>query len=138
MDRLRLIAAGFAVALGFAAIVGYIPGLADAQGRSFGIFALDLGDDLLHAASALWAGVSAYLSRKASVAFLKIFGCIYGLDGLMGLTLGNGYLDFGIFTQGMQSLPLDFRIFANTPHIVLGAIGVISGFLLAPRWEKRS
>ena len=36
-----------------AASVNYVPGLTDAEGRAFGIFALDIYDDALHVASAL-------------------------------------------------------------------------------------
>jgi hypothetical protein len=133
MDLIRRIAAGFAVALGFAALLNYVPGLTDAQGRAFGIFALDIYDDALHLASAAWAAIAAYLSRQASETFLKVFGVLYGLDGLMGLVFGSGYLDLGILIQGVQSLPFGFKILANAPHILLGIIGAYSGFVLAKR-----
>lgn len=42
MDLIRLIAIGYAFALILAAALNYIPGLTDAQGRAFGIFALDI------------------------------------------------------------------------------------------------
>lgn len=64
MDLIRLIAWGYALVLIFAAALNYIPGLTDAQGRVLGIFALDIYDDLLHLASAIWAVVSAYWSRN--------------------------------------------------------------------------
>jgi hypothetical protein len=133
---MRMVAAALAVALGFAAALNYIPGLTDAQGRTFGIFALDIYDDLLHAASATWAAVAAYLSRGAAKRFLQIFGSLYLLDGLMGFTLGSGYLDLGIINAGIQSLPLDIRIFANLPHIALGSIGALSGFLIGRGREQ--
>lgn len=133
MDVIRLVAAGFAVALAIAGLLNYIPGLTDAQGRAFGIFALDIYDDALHFASAAWAAVSAYLSRNAAVNFLKVFGVLYFLDGLMGLVLGSGYLDLGIVLQGVQSLPFTFKVMANAPHLLLGGIGMFSGFVLAGR-----
>ncbi len=52
MDSIRKLAFGFMVALGIAAATNYIPGLTDSQGKAFGIFALDIYDDLLHLASA--------------------------------------------------------------------------------------
>jgi hypothetical protein len=133
MDLIRRIAAAYAVALGFAAALNYIPGLTDAQGRTFGIFALDIYDDALHLASAVWAAVSAFLSRTASEGFLKVFGVLYCLDGLVGLIFGSGYLDLGIVTQGIQSLPLGFKILANLPHIALGGFAALAGFVLARR-----
>ncbi len=131
MDLIRRIAAGFAVVLGIVTLLNYIPGLTDAQGRAFGIFALDIYDDALHFASAAWAGIAAWTSRKAAVAFLTVFGALYCLDGLMGLAFGSGYLDLGIVLQGVQSLPLTLKIFANTPHILLGGIAFYSGVVLA-------
>src|SRR5262245_10286355 len=95
-DPMRLITIGYAVALAIAALLNYIPVLTDGQGRVFGIFALDIYDDMLHVASALWALIAAYWSRQASINFLKLFGTLYCLDGLMGLAIGSGYLDLGI------------------------------------------
>ena len=58
MSKLRLIAGLYTVALLFAAALNYIPGLTDAEGRAFDIFALDIYDDSLHLASALWAAIA--------------------------------------------------------------------------------
>lgn len=137
MDLIRLITWGYVVALGLAALLNYIPGLTDAQGRAFGIFALDIYDDALHVASALWAAVSAYWSRQASVNFLKLFGTLYCLDGLLGLVTGSGYLDLGIVIYGVQNLSIGFKILANLPHIALGGFAAWCGFWLAPRLEAR-
>ena len=57
MTLVRKIAVVYAVLLTLAALTNYIPGLTDAQGRAFGIFALDIYDDALHLASATWAAV---------------------------------------------------------------------------------
>jgi hypothetical protein len=133
MDVIRLIAVGYAVALTIAAALNYVPGLTDAQGRAFGIFALDIYDDLLHLASAAWAAIAAYLSRAASVSFLKLFGTLYFLDGLFGLVTGSGYLDLGIIVYGWQNLSLGFKILANLPHLALGGFAIFAGFFLAPR-----
>lgn len=135
MTNFRLIAACYAVVLTFAAIVNYVPGLTDAQGRAFGIFALDIYDDALHLASASWAALAAYLSVRAATMFLRIFGSLYFLDGLMGLAVGSGFLDLGIITFGVQNLPFGFKIFANLPHVALGLFAVWAGFALARRDE---
>jgi hypothetical protein len=133
MDLIRCIAVGYAVVLLLAALSSYIPGLTDAQGRIFGIFALTIYSDLLHLVSAAWAAVSAYWSRQASLSFLKLFGTLYFLDGLLGLATGSGYLDLGILYYGVQSLPLGFKILANLPHLALGGFAMLAGFLLAKR-----
>ena len=130
MDRIRLIAVGYAVALLIAAALNYIPGRTDAQGRAFGIFALDIFDDLLQLASAAWAAAAAYWSRSASISFLKLFGTLYCLDGLLGLATGSGYLDLGILINGVVSMPFGFKILANLPHLALGGFGIFSGFFL--------
>ena len=66
LDTIRRIAVGYAAALLLAAALNYIPGLTDAQGRTFGIFALDIYDDSLHLASALWAAWSAWKACAVS------------------------------------------------------------------------
>lgn len=137
MDLIRVIAWGYAVVLIFAAALNYIPGLTDAQGRVFGIFALDIYDDALHLASAAWAAASAYWSRQASVTFLKLFGTLYFLDGLLGLVTGSGYLDLGIVIYGVQNLSFGFKILANLPHIALGGFAAFCGFVLANRIGAR-
>ena len=116
----------FAVLLG-AASLNYIPGVTDADGVAFGIFALDLFDDALHAASAAWALVAALVSARAARTFLVLFGALYLGDGALGLATGSGYLDFGIFTYGVQDLDFGFKVLANLPHIALGGIALASG-----------
>lgn len=133
MDIIRRIAAGYAVVLGIVTVLNYIPGLTDAQGRAFGVFALDIYDDALHLGSALWAAVSAYLSRGAARKFLQIFGVLYCLDGLMGLAFGSGYLDLGILIYGVVQQPFVFKVMANAPHILLGGFAAWAGFVLAER-----
>jgi len=129
MAKLRWIALFYMVALLVAASLNYIPGLTDAEGRAFGIFALDIFDDLLHLVSALWAGTAAYLSSRAARSFLLYFGVLYLGDGLLGLATGSGYLDLGILNYGIQNLPISFKILANLPHIALGGGAVLSAYL---------
>jgi hypothetical protein len=133
MSTIRWIAVGFAIALTIAGLTNYVPGLTDSQGRAFGIFALDIYDDMLHFGSAAWAAIAAWTSRRASVIFCQVFGTLYLLDGLLGLITGSGYLDLGIFIHGVQNLPLSFKIPANLPHIGLGGLAAFAGFFLAPR-----
>jgi hypothetical protein len=129
MTTVRKIAFAYAAILLVVAGLNYIPGLTDSEGRAFGIFALDIYDDLLHLASALWAGTAAFLSTRAARSFLLYFGILYLGDGLLGLATGSGYLDLGIINYGIQDLPFGFRILANLPHISLGGIAVLSAIL---------
>lgn len=132
-DLMQRIALGYAGALAFAAALNYIPGLTDAQGRTFGIFALDIYDDSLHLASALWAAWAAWTSRAAAVTFLKIFGTLYFLDGLLGVFTGVGFLDLTIFITGPQPSSLLFNLLASAPHLILGGFAMFAGFILAKR-----
>lgn len=126
MSTLRKIAFIYMVVLLTAASLNYIPGLTDAEGRAFGVFALDIFDDLLHVASAIWAAAAAFTSSRASQIFLRYFGLLYLSDGLLGLATGSGYLDLGIVNHGMLDLPFTFKILANLPHIFGGGFAVFA------------
>lgn len=130
MSKLRLVCLGYFVVLLGAAALNYVPGITDEEGRAFGIFALDLFDDALHLVSALWALAAALISQRAARTFLILFGALYLGDGALGLATGSGYLDFGIFTNGVLDLPFGFKILANLPHIALGAIALIAGLFV--------
>ena len=131
MGKLRWIAFVYMLILLAAASLNYVPGLTDAQGRAFGIFALDIYDDALHVASALWAGIAAAVSSRAARKFLLYFGLLYLSDGLLGLAAGSGYLDLGIVNHGVLHLPLSFKILANLPHIGGGAFAIFSSVRFA-------
>ena len=133
MGPLRITALVYMLILLAAASLNYVPGITDAEGRAFGVFALDIFDDLLHIASALWAGISAATSSRASRIFLRYFGTLYFLDGLLGLATGSGFLDLGIMNHGMLDLPLSFKILANLPHIAGGAFAMLASWRFEPR-----
>lgn len=123
------IALGYAVVLALVASLNYlpIPGIIDAEGRTFGIFALDIFDDSLHAASAIWALAAALISARASRMFLILFGALYFLDGLLGCFAGSGFLDLGIFTWGVLDIPFSLKVLSSLPHILLGGFALIMG-----------
>ena len=129
MNRLRLVAFLYFLVLLFAASLNYLPFVPATDGKTFGVFALDIYDDALHFASALWAGIAAWFGARASRTFLVVFGILYFADGLLGLATGSGYLDLGIVNYGVQDLPLDFKIMANLPHLGLGGLAIVSGFV---------
>lgn len=134
MNLLRLLAAVYAVLFVGVTSLNYIPGLTDSQGRTFGLFALDIFDDALHAASGLWAAWAAWRSTRATIVFFRVFGTLYCLDGLLGLATGSGYLDLGILLHGVLDLPFVTRLLMNLPHIVIGGFAALTGFVLARRW----
>jgi len=111
----------------------YIPWINDANGVTLGIFSLQWYDNVLHYASGIWAGIAAWRSFKDSTFYFKLFGLIYGFDGVLGFFTGQGYLDAGIFIYGYTPLSLAHRFFANIPHITIGSIAVFIGFYLSKR-----
>lgn len=122
-----------AILLGAAAI-NYVPGLTNADGLAFGIFALDPFDDALHLASAIWAVLAGVISARSARIFLILFGAAYLGDGVFGILTGWGYLDFGIFTNASMGPSLSLlRIAANLPHIALGGFALASGLIAARR-----
>lgn len=138
MNPLRIIAAVYAVLFAIVTSLNYVPGLTDAQGRTFGLFALDVFDDALHAASGLWAGWAAWRGTRATLIYFRVFGPAYCLDGLLGLLTGSGYLDLGIVKYGVLDLPLMTRVLMNAPHIAIGGFAAFAGYVLARRWAPAS
>jgi hypothetical protein len=132
VGTLRRIALIYMLVLLAAASLNYVPGLTDSEGRAFGVFALDIYDDALHVASALWAGLAAATSHRAARIFLRYFGLLYLTDGLLGLATGSGYLDLGIMNHGIQHLPFTFKILANLPHIGGGGFAIFASL----RWTS--
>lgn len=126
MSVIRWVCLGYFVSLLVAASLNYIPGLTDEAGRTFGIFALDIFDDSLHAVSALWALAAALLSHRAARIFLVYFGAAYLLDGLIGVYAGSGILDFGIFQYGVLDQTLMLNFLSSLPHLVLGGFALLS------------
>ena len=133
MTMLRYICFGYTVSLLVAAALNYIPGLTDAEGRAFGIFALDIFDDSLHFFSALWALIAGLMSHRAARIFLIYFGALYFGDGFLGLITGSGYLDIGIFNYGIQDFPFVFKILNNLPHLALGGFALFAVWM----WDRK-
>lgn len=134
MDRSRLAASLLGAALLFAAVTDYIPALLDSEGRVFGLFHLDIYKDALHLASATWAIAAALISRSAAIFFLRVFGTLYFLDGVMGIFTGSGYLDLSIFIDGIRSTSTYVKVASSVPHLALGAFGIATGFSAKSRF----
>jgi hypothetical protein len=134
---LRAFAWTYAALFLFVVALGYIPGVTDDQGLMFGLFKIDPIDDALHFLSAVWAGLAAWRSLRATVIFFKTFGTLYFLDGVVGILTGEGYLDLSVFLAGAGIPDFPTRIAANLPHILIGGVAVIVGFLASrKRTEK--
>lgn len=127
IDRYRIAALLLGAALLFAALTDYIPAFIDSEGRVFGLFHLDIYKDALHVASGLWALAAAY-TRRSAVFFLRVFGTLYFLDGVMGAFTGSGYLDLSIFIDGVRNVSAAVKILSSLPHLALGAFGIAVGW----------
>ncbi|HLA08084.1 MAG TPA: DUF4383 domain-containing protein [Anaerolineales bacterium] len=136
INTIQKLAWVYAIMFGLLGSLSFIPFINDANGVTLGIFSLQWYDNILHYASGLWAAVAAWRSFNASAFYFKLFGLIYGLDGVMGFFLGQGYLDGGIFLQGVTDLGWGFKFFANIPHIAIGGIAVFIGFVLSKRFAR--
>ncbi len=120
----------------FVVVLGYVPGVEDEQGLMFGLFKIDMIDDALHLASAVWAGLSAWNSARASKFYFRAFGALYALDGIVGILVGAGFLDFGILGSD-RIVDMGIRVAANIPHIVFGGLALIIGFVLSDRLQAK-
>ena len=128
----------YAVLFFMVVAVGYVPAFNDASGNLFGLFSLQLVDDALHAGSGIWAALAAWRSAYASTLYFKLFGTVYFLDGVVGLIFGRAYLDGGIFVDGPASLDAMTKIATNIPHIAIGGMAVVFGFIVARRHAAQS
>ena len=118
--------------------LGYIPQFLDSQGQLFGLFKLQWWDDALHLGSGLWAAIAGWHSYNASRTYFRIFGPLYFFDGVLGLFTGMGYLDLGIFLHGPMALPMSTRVGMNVPHILIGGIAALIGYVLARKAASRA
>ena len=135
MNLVRLLGFAYFAMFIFVVALGYVPGVNDENGMMFGLFELDLYDDSLHFFSGLWAGVAAWISTRAITLYFKLFGVLYFLDGVMGFFIGSGYLDFGIFINGVLDLSWTTKFFANVPHLIIGGFAIYAGFVIAKRFS---
>ena len=133
MKTVRAFAWAYALLFVGVTALGYIPAFLDDQGNLFGLFKLQWWDDALHLGSGLWAAIAAWTSYSASRTYFRIFGPLYFLDGVLGLLTGSGYLDLGIILHGPMAMPLQTRIAMNVPHIMIGGVAVLVGYVLAKR-----
>jgi len=162
MTIFQKLALVYAAMFVFTVALGYIPAFTNEAGELFGLFRIELKDDILHLGSGIWAAVAAWMSTRAAIFYFKTFGIIYGADGLLGLITGHGYLDGGIFLAGreaaqgmLDSLTVSYwplasfiinahgsgahdlptKIAANLPHILIGGTAIYIGYVLTKKYS---
>jgi len=50
--------------------------------------------------------------------FFRIFGTLYFLDDVMGVSTGAGYLDLSIFVDGIRDVPPTTKFLSSVLHPV--------------------
>lgn len=112
-------------------VLGYIPGVNDAQGYMFGLFKIDPIDDIIHLTSGIWAAIAAWRSHWAATWYFKAFGTLYSADAVVGLLTTQGLLDVGVLLHERADIDAMTNIAANLPHVVIGGFALIAGFILS-------
>ena len=129
---------GYAVIFFLVVAAGYVPGLTDAQGKLCGLFKIEWWDDALHLGSMLWAALAGWRSEQASLFYFRAFGLVYFLDGVVGTIFGQAYLDLGIFIYGPYGYNVIENLPANLPHLFIGGLALLIGFVIGPRLMARA
>lgn len=114
MTTVRIAALFYGIAFLAVGIAWYLPFLFD-NGLLFGFFQVDSMHNKIHLASGLIA-LAATSSASLSKLYLKAFGSIYALLGILGFIFQDAFLSMQINTAD------------NILHIVLGLIAVLLGF----------
>jgi hypothetical protein len=110
-------------------VITNIPAFNDEQGRNFGLYKIDMPDNIVHLLTAIWGIAAAYISIQASIWFFRIFGSVYMLDAIAGLFFSRGLLDLSIFMEGPGAADLSVtNILVNLPHVIISSILLYVGF----------
>jgi len=122
--------------------LNYIPGIHDSNGFMFGLFKLDPIDDVLHLATAIWAGIAAYSSFHQSSTYFKIFGIFYFSDAIFCMIFGQCLGDFTLFTHSHDIVILNAsnfmdRLPLNIPHMLIGGLAIFIGFFLSKKIKEK-
>ena len=115
---LKTAATIFGIAFIAAGVLGFVPGITTAEGHLLGIFHVNALHNVVHLASgavALWTG---YQSERAARLYFQIFGAIYAVVALLGLSYGSAPI-FGILANNIADVIL---------HAVIAAVALYLGF----------
>jgi len=120
-----------------------IPAFNDAQGYNFGLFKIDPIDNIVHFLTVVLGFFAAWHSTYWSRWYVGLFGALYALDALTGMTTQMGLLDGSMLTSLSSGLPVwnpDFgmhNFLVNLPHIGIAAAMLLSVSVLYPWVMKR-
>ena len=117
----RSVAWLFAVAFAVTTVVGFVPN--PLVGRD-ALFVTNAAHNLVHLATAIGFVVVALLGDRASVRFMKAFGVVYFLVGVMGFVV------LGSAPEGHLFGLVHINQLDNVLHVGLAAVIMGAGFLV--------
>ncbi len=117
--------------------LNFFPFLYQEDGRMIGGFNLAEEGNILHVLSGIWAATALWYSRNSMLYYFRIFGTVYVLDGVVGLIVGKAFLNLNLFRSDVIPHE-DFmvRLLLNTPHLLIGGVAVIIGFMLFRKYAN--
>jgi len=117
--------------------LNFFPFLYQEDGRMIGGFNLAEEGNILHVLSGIWAATALWYSRNSMLYYFRIFGTVYLLDGAVGLIVGKAFLNLNLFRSDVIPHE-DFmvRLLLNTPHLLIGGVAVIIGFMLFRKYAN--
>ena len=97
-------------------VLGYVPGVTS-NGMLLGIFTVDSTHNVIHLLSGILAALAAMGSGAYARLYFKVFGVVYALVTILGLTMGGSVL--GLIMVNMAD---------NILHLVIAAVALWAGF----------
>ena len=117
--------------------LNFFPFLYQEDGRMIGGFNLAEEGNILHVLSGIWAATALWYSRNSMLYYFRIFGTVYLLDGVVGLIVGKAFLNLNLFRSDViPHADYMVRLLLNTPHLLIGGVAVIIGFMLFGKYAN--
>ena len=80
----------YGVAFVLIGILGYVPGVTTPDGMLLGIFHVNSAHNLVHIPSGIFALIAYSYGARASQAYFRVFGWLYGLVAVIGFFVQHG------------------------------------------------
>jgi hypothetical protein len=119
--NLKTMASLFGIVLLVVGVLGFVPALTP-DGMLLGLFKVDMLHNLVHIVTGVAALAAALMAGNTPKMFFQVFGVVYGLVTILGLSTGFG-LGVGLIPVNM----LD-----NMLHILISAASLYLGFMVKP------
>ena len=122
----------------FVVLIGHVPGLANEQGRLFGVYNVSLFVDVGHSIAGILGIIAVWHSVAWSVYYFRLVGFTYGSDFVISLLFNRDLTETGSIFTGIGSPNFTLgNIIANLPHIIISSLALWIGFYLHKRVAGR-